>query len=135
MDETKIQPRFSETDLLGHISNTTLPVWFESARDGFFRRVHPALTTHDWPLIVARIEIDLKAQIHPGAEVKVKTGVEKIGSSSMVVYQEAWQKGQLAAVGRTTLVYFDYQTQKSQPVPNQVKARLADLMINSATTS
>ena len=32
MDTTTITPRFSETDMLGHISNTTLPIWFEGAR-------------------------------------------------------------------------------------------------------
>lgn len=36
MDITVITPRFSETDMLGHISNTAMPVWLEGAREGFF---------------------------------------------------------------------------------------------------
>ncbi len=28
-----IQPRFNETDALGHINNTVLTQWFEGARD------------------------------------------------------------------------------------------------------
>ena len=130
MDTTTITPRFSETDVLGHISNTAMPVWFEAAREGFFRRIHPAMTTHDWPLILARIELDLKAQIHLGADVIVKTGVEKIGTKSLTVVQQAWQHDQLAAVGRTIMVYFDYSTQSSKPIPNKVKESLADLLID-----
>ena len=129
MDTTIISPRFSETDMLGHISNTAMPVWLETAREGFFRRIHPAMTTHDWPLILARIEMDLKAQIHVGDDVTIKTGVEKIGSKSITVYQEAWQKDQLAACARTVMVYFDYREQRSKMVPDKVRERLADLLI------
>ena len=129
MDTTTITPRFSETDMLGHISNTTLPIWFEGAREGFFRRIHPAMTTHDWPLILARIELDLKAQLHIGSEVTLKTSVEKIGSKSITVYQEAWQNQQLAAVARTVMVYFDYSEQCSKVIPDDVRGRLADLLI------
>lgn len=129
MDTTTITPRFSETDILGHISNTALPVWFETARDGFFRRVHPTMTTHDWPLILARIELDLKAQIHLGNDVTIKTGLEKIGNSSVVVYQQAWQNDVLAACAKTVMVYFDYQEQRSRPLPNEVRERLAEMLI------
>ena len=38
-----ITPRFCDTDALGHISNTTLPVWFEGARDPIFRWFTPDL--------------------------------------------------------------------------------------------
>ncbi len=37
MLEMQIQPRFQETDALGHINNTVPAVWFESARDPLFR--------------------------------------------------------------------------------------------------
>ncbi len=43
-----IQPRFSDTDALGHINNTMLPVWFEGARDPVFRLFSPDLTLSDW---------------------------------------------------------------------------------------
>lgn len=88
------------------------------------------MTAHDWPMILARIELDLIAQIHVGDDVTIKTGLEKIGSSSMVTYQEAWQKEQLVAVGRTVMVYFDYNEQSSKPVPDEVRERLTDLLID-----
>lgn len=128
MDEMTLSPRFSETDALGHISNTTLPVWFEAAREGIFRRIHPSLSLDDWPMIIARYEIDLKRQMFLGAAVTVKSGIEALGNSSLTVYQEAWQHDQLAAVGRTVLVHFDYSTQRSVPLTDAMRDRLADLL-------
>ncbi len=32
-----ILPRFSEVDVLGHVTNTALPVWFEEGRQEIFR--------------------------------------------------------------------------------------------------
>lgn len=42
MLEMQIQPRFQETDALGHINNTVPAVWFESARDPCFASSLPS---------------------------------------------------------------------------------------------
>ncbi|BFM11948.1 thioesterase family protein [Simiduia litorea] len=125
MFEKIIQPRFSETDALGHISNTTLPVWFEEARQPVFKIFTPTLDIQTWPLILARFEIDFTAQIYYGQEILVKTGISKIGTSSLHVYQEAWQKQQRVAKGTTTLVHFDYQAQKASPITSSQRDALA----------
>ena len=128
MHETEIAPRFSETDALGHIGNTILPVWFESARSSVFAAVHPAMTLDDWPLIVARYEIDFRRQIFYTATVTVKTAIDRIGNSSLSIYQQAWQNQHLAAEGRTVMVYFDYASNNSVTIPDDIRARLAGLM-------
>ena len=129
MDELLITPRFSETDALGHISNTTLPVWFEAGREGLFRRLHPSLSPEGWPMILARYEVDLKRQLFLGTPVAVRTGIEHLGNSSLRVYQEAGQDGQLAATGRTVLVHFDYAAQRPKPIGEAMRAQLADLLL------
>lgn len=129
MNETAFTPRFSETDAMGHIGNTVVPVWFESARRCIFEAIHPAMTLEDWPLIVAHYSIDFRRQIFLGSEVTVKTGVEKLGNSSMTVYQQVWQEQQLAAEGRTIMVYFDYKQHKSIPIPETARERLVPLMV------
>ena len=132
MDEITLRPRFSETDALGHISNTTLPVWFEAGREELFRRIHPAMTLEEWPLILARYEVDLKSQMFLGHDVTIKTAVEKLGTSSLGVYQEAWQQDRLAATGRTVLVNFDYSSQRSRPFIDSIRARLTDMLMSSS---
>lgn len=129
--EKIISPRFSETDALGHVSNTTLPVWFEDARQPVFELFTPTLDVHNWPLILARLDVDFTAQIFYGKDVLIKTGLSKLGNSSLEVYQEAWQADKLAAKGRTTLVHFDYKTQKATPIEGELRAQLAQYLIET----
>ena len=122
----ELEPRFSDTDALGHISNTTLPVWFEQARTPVFRIFHPTLEAETWPLTIARLEIDLMAQSYWHIPVKIKTGIGKIGNSSFHVIQEAWQGDKQIARGVAVLIHFDYETEKALPIPEDIKARLAE---------
>ena len=126
MFHLELEPRFSDTDALGHISNTTLPVWFEQARTPVFRIFHPTLEAETWPLIIARLEIDLMAQSYWHIPVKIKTGIGKIGNSSFHVIQEAWQGDNQIARGVAVLIHFDYEIEKALPIPDDIKARLAE---------
>jgi len=86
-----IQPRFAETDALGHINNATLPVWFEQCRTPIFRIFVPSLEPKAWNLILAKVEVEYTAELFYGKDVVIKTGLKAIGNSSLQVYQEAWQ--------------------------------------------
>lgn len=119
-----IQPRFAETDALGHLNNTTLPIWFEQARTPIFKLFVPSLKVSEWNLILAKIEVEFLREIFYGDDVEVKTFIERIGSSSMLVYQEAWQQGELSATGRATMVHFDHQLKKSSPIPESIRQQL-----------
>ena len=124
-----IQPRFAETDALGHLNNATLPVWFEQARTPIFEIFVPTLSVREWNLILAKIEVEFVKEIFYGSDVEVRTAIEKLGNSSLVVYQEAWQNGELAAKGRAVMVHFDHQAKKSMPIPEGIRERLSDHLI------
>lgn len=119
-----IQPRFSETDALGHINNTVLTVWFEACRTPIFKIFTPELNLQQWPLIVASIQVDFKAQLHYGQEVEIKSWISRIGNSSFDVTQQAWQQGKCCAEGKTALVRFDYQSQQASPLSPELRAAL-----------
>jgi acyl-CoA thioester hydrolase len=119
-----LQPRFSETDCLGHINNAVLPVWLEEARTDLFRLFNPSLAMKTWNLILRKYEVDLIAQIWREHPVEVITSIEKIGNSSLTVLQRVRQNGQEVAVGRTVLVHFDYGTARSVPIPEEIRALL-----------
>ena len=125
----ELQPRFSDTDALGHISNTTLPVWFEQARMPLFRIFHPTLDVKTWPLIIARVEIDFVAQSFWHLPVEVRTGIGKVGNSLFQTVLEAWQDGKLIARGKAGLIHFDYSTEKAVPIPQKARVQLAEHMI------
>lgn len=124
MFRTIIYPRVSETDALGHINNTAIPVWFESGRDEMFRIFTPDLSFDNWKLIVVNINIDYVVQVFYGKEVEVLTWIEKIGNASFVVYEELHQDNKLCAKGFTTYVNFNLATQKSEPIPKAIREQL-----------
>lgn len=124
MFSMKVTPRFYETDALGHINNTVLSNWFETSREPVFRLFNPTLALKEWNLILARVAIDYVAQTHYGREVEVRSWIGKIGNSSFVVEQEAWQEGVCVARGQAVQVFFNYVTQKSEPIPAEFRALL-----------
>lgn len=129
MFHLELEPRFSDTDALGHISNTTLPVWFEQARTPIFKLFHPSLDVVTWPLIIARLEIDLVAQSYWQMSVEIRTSIGKIGNSSFHVVQEAWQSGKQIARGVAVLIHFDYEAAKALPIPQAIRVQLSEHLI------
>ena len=119
-----VKPRFAETDALGHINNAVLPVWFEQARTPIFKLFVPSLDVNKWNLILARIEVEFVQEIFYGTDVEVRTYIEKIGNSSFVCYQEAWQSDSLVAKGRAVMVHFNHTSKKSMPIPDETKHQL-----------
>lgn len=121
-------PRFSETDAFGHINNTVLNVWFETARaclfDIFYDENDSAQTIN---LILARTEVDFIAQVFYGQDVEVTTQIDSIGNSSFVVAHEAYQGGKLVAKGKAVQVYFDHETQRGTPLTDELKEKLRQI--------
>jgi acyl-CoA thioester hydrolase len=122
--EYTFKPRFNDTDALGHINNASIATWFEEGRRSIFEYFIPDLDPKKWNLIIARLEIDYLAQGYYQKAVTVKTAVEKIGNSSFVLVQEAFQEGTIISRGKSFLVCFDYEKQKSIPIPESIKEKL-----------
>jgi acyl-CoA thioester hydrolase len=127
--EYTFNPRFNDTDALGHINNASIATWFEEGRRPIFEFFIPDLDPKKWNLIIARLEIDYLAQGYYQKSATVKTKVEKIGNSSFVLLQEALQDGVVISRGKAFLVSFDYTTQKSTPIPDPIRSKLQALII------
>nr|WKN38188.1 thioesterase family protein [Tunicatimonas sp. TK19036] len=126
-----IRPRFSETDALGHINNTVVPVWFEQARRPLFQLFTPDLDPKKWSLIVARVEIDFLGELLYGQDVVVRTSVAKIGNSSFHIAQEILQQGKIQARGVAILVHYDYQLRQSRSIPAEIRQQLEQYLVSS----
>ncbi|MCB1763182.1 MAG: acyl-CoA thioesterase [Gammaproteobacteria bacterium] len=119
-----IQPRFSETNAVGHVGFTVLPAWFEKAMESVYRLFVPDLASERWNLIVVKFEMECLAEIGHRQEVTIETQVEKIGGSSFRLGQALIQNGKIAARAETTLVYFDYREKKALPLDDRLRAAL-----------
>jgi acyl-CoA thioester hydrolase len=127
-----VTPRFGDIDGLGHVNNTVIPSWFEQARNQIYRYFNPDFSFKTWNLILARFEVDFVSQLFLDKDVEISTWISKIGRSSFEVYQEAWQEGKLGAKGKTVLVHFDFESQKSAEIPADIKKMLQEHFIVTA---
>ena len=121
---TTIRPRFCETDALGHINNTVIPVWFLEAREPVIAIFTSEPASSDNGLAMVHMDVTFKAESLFGSPVTVTTTIGKIGNRSLEVIQRAWQSGKLTAVGKATLVSFDTVSRQSQPITESQRERL-----------
>lgn len=125
MFETVIHPRVSETDAVGHINNTVVPVWFEAGRRDFFALFGPPEDFSLWRMIVASFTVDFEHELTYPAPVTVRTWVERVGNSSLTLYEEMHQHGRRCATGRTTYVNVNPQEKRSERISDDIRAELA----------
>ena len=125
-----IQPRFSETDALGHINNTTYGIWFEAARDNIYKIFIPDMKVQNWNLIMAHSSYDFLAEVHYGVDVIIKTAVEKIGNSSFHLTHAVYQNNHLCTTSKSVLIHFDHNKKKSVIIPPNIKKELEKHLFN-----
>lgn len=124
-----LTPSFNDTDALGHINNTRLPAWFEQARNDLFRLFTPDLDPKKWCLILASIKVDFLGELFYGKDIEIKTYLGRIGNSSFIVIQEAWQNGKIGARGEATLVHYNFANKKSMPIEGELHKALTAHLI------
>jgi acyl-CoA thioester hydrolase len=125
--ETAITVRFSETDALGHVNNVSYFIYLEQARVEFFKAVMGgSIPVGEWPCVVAQVGCQFKRQAYFDQRLIVRTGVSKLGNSSVSFIQriEDAETGEVIAVGDSVIVFFDFVAQNSMVIPADVRQRL-----------
>jgi len=130
--------RFRDCDPLGHVNHAVYLTYFEQARFMLWRAqlgfvVQSAggrLDTSRPGFILARAEVDYKAQARYGDELEVRLRLDGIGRTSFTYSYDLMDAAadRLVAAARTVLVLFDYGTQKPVPIDADLRARLATPM-------
>jgi len=128
MYTTIITPRFGDIDALGHINNTVPAGWFELARNTIIKMFNPAMEIkrEAFPLILAHSDYDFTGQLYFSYDVEVRTWISEIGTKSFTAYHEAWQQDRLCVKGSAVIVYYDFNTESSVPIPEDKKQLLAE---------
>lgn len=124
MHQIEVNVRFCETDLLGHVNNNNYFVYMEDSRIQFFNDV--SLVGNDWNFILASTQCDFLKQVYFNQTLIIKSHVAKIGNSSFHLEQDMYEKesGDLVAKGKSVIVQFDFENQKSEPLSDEMKRQL-----------
>ena len=129
IQKTKIQQRFADSDILGHINNIHLQEYFDLGKMELY---HTLLGDRiDWRgvnLVLVSIKTDMMRQTRLGDDIYVESWVERIGGKSMGVAQRLINRadGVANAECHTVVVCFDFATQSSVPIPDEWRTLLQE---------
>ena len=122
---TRIEVRWRDLDLLGHLNQSVYHELLEEGRAGLFERLD-ALEA----FVLARVELDYRAEVrreHGPVEVAVRLAA--VGRSSVTVDHDVLRAdGTLAATGRSVLVAWDPAERRSRPLGDTERARLGEAL-------
>jgi len=125
--ETRI--RFVDTDASGRIHYTALFRFFEAAETELFRTFGLNYTkgTFNFPRVHA--ECDIKLALRHDDLINVEVCLTKLGTSSLRFEFKVLKEGETAATGAIVMVCMDRQTQRAIPVPTELRARFAAILV------
>nr|WP_263326224.1 thioesterase family protein [Neobacillus sp. Marseille-Q6967] len=127
MHEIQVRVRFGETDALGHINNTSYFIYLEEARIRFFETLGYDMETGKWKFILAATKCDFISQGYFNQVLAIKTYVTKIGTKSFEIDHDIidTKTEEIVARGNAIMVYFDFDQQRSEPLPEQLRESLS----------
>jgi acyl-CoA thioester hydrolase len=131
---TKIKVRFGETDALGHINNASYFAYLEDARIGFFESIGCNMSTSTWNFILASTKCDFIGQGYFNQVLRITTTVARIGSKSFQLEHEIFddQTDRMIARGNAIIVYFNFEKQHSEGIPESLRMELERHLVASS---
>ena len=127
----RLEVRFRDCDALGHVNNAVYLTYLEQARLSQWRALWKFGTPQVAPgmpgVILARVECDYKRQATYGDTLDVRLTVAEVGRTSFKYdYEIVDVEGRTVLTAKTVQVMFDYGLQKPVPIPDGIRALLAD---------
>ena len=113
--------RFRDLDSLGHMNNAVYATFLEQARIAFLAPLGAEVTN----MILARLEIDFRAQVSLGEEVEIEVTPSRVGTKSFELSYTMRVGETIVAEARSVLVAYDYRTERSIDVPDAWREVLA----------
>jgi acyl-CoA thioester hydrolase len=120
---------WGDMDSFQHVNNAVFFRWFETARIDYLEEtgLRNLLSEQHLGPILAAISCNYRRQVRFPDTMLIGARVTSIGRSSMKMIHLAYsqQQATIVADGESTIVCFDYKANKSTPLPDAVRQRLA----------
>lgn len=122
--------RFSDIDAYGNVSNTIYLTYFEIARSGYWSSV-AQWDRQKTGIILGRSEVNYLKPLSINDEIHCYTRVSRIGNSSfdmlyLLTRKTAGGEEEICTTGKSVCISYDYQTQKSIPIPQAERKRMIE---------
>lgn len=129
--EKRIEIRWRDCDMLGHVNNAVYATYLEEARDEWLER---ALGREGdlWDYVLARVAIDFRRELTQDDDVVVVSiGLTGVGRSSLRLREEIRTlAGELAAEADAVIVARDRETRGSRSLNEREREALAAVLVD-----
>ncbi len=122
----QLNPRFRDTDAMGHINNAVYITYLEVARQAYWRSLDGSAKYRNVPFILARVECDFRSEAMQHEVLELHIRCAWVGTKSFAFEYEVREQTtqRLAVAARTVQVCYDYATKQSMAVPPALRAAL-----------
>ncbi len=115
---TRETVRFRDCDAMGHVNNAVYSTYLEQARIAIMGGLGE--------MILARVEIDFRAELRAGEEIEVRSHCSRIGTKSFDLDHEIRAGHRVVAEAKSVLVGYDYTAGVSVPLNEDQRRRLTE---------
>lgn len=122
------QLRFSDVDRFGHMNNSVYFSLFDMCKMQYLHDVVAPDVLEHIGIVVANINVDFLSPIFFPDEIAIDTAITYLGNKSFVLVQRAINTRTLdvKCICRSVMVAYDINENKSIPMPDEYKKRIAD---------
>jgi len=123
-----IQVRFSDIDVMGHVSNTIYQNYFDSGKLQYFNQVLPDMDFVNLGVVGASIKIEYFKPIFLKTPILVETRVAEIGNKSLIMEHNLIDEcsKEILSTCRAILVCYSIKEQQSIPIPENWKQNILE---------
>lgn len=127
-DILPVQVRFSDVDMMGHVSNTVYQNYYDSGKVHYFDKVLPDLDYVNIGVVGASVKIDYLKPIYMKTRILVMTRVAQLGHKSFTMEHCLVDEntGDLLSSCTVVLVCYNLKEKKSIPIPEHWRKSILD---------
>lgn len=120
----QVPVRFRDVDLMGHAHHSLPLVYIEEARTAYW---HQVAGREQLDFVIGGVALRFVERILFPSTLSVGVRAIRLGRSSFdMEYEIRDEDGTLLVTGTTSQVMFDYDRGETKPIPDELRARLAE---------
>jgi acyl-CoA thioester hydrolase len=123
-----IQVRFSDVDMMGHVSNTVYQNYYDSGKVNYFDQIMPDMDFVNIGVVGASVKIEYLKPVFIKTRILVETRVSILGQKSFTMEHRLIneQTNELLSSCEAVMVCYSIKEKKSIPIPEQWRKNILD---------
>jgi acyl-CoA thioester hydrolase len=116
--------RYADTDRQGHVNNAVFASFLETGRVEILYNPELPILGEGASFVIASLKLNFSHEVNWPGQIDIGTGVLRIGTSSITLYQSLFQNQRPVANAETIIVQVDNQDKRSRPLSADARATL-----------